>query len=109
MTGRTSLELALVATALAQNALRIDDAHTSDELAQAERDQETLMADLDRVELELVTRALAGYVGEIADALAKKAGHPQGAERILEETAARLASRAAEIPPDVGEQRGRDD
>ncbi|MGH3482927.1 MAG: hypothetical protein ACRDPQ_06785, partial [Nocardioidaceae bacterium] len=70
MTGKTSHELALVAAALARNALRMDDARTRDELAQAECDQETLMADLDRAELELVTRALAGYVVEVADALA---------------------------------------
>ncbi|MGH3477934.1 MAG: hypothetical protein ACRDQD_13970 [Nocardioidaceae bacterium] len=106
MTGRTSAELALVATALARNALRMDDAHTGDDLAQAERDQETLMADLDRAELELVTRALAGYVVEIADALAKKAGHPQSAERILEQAAHHLAALVAENPPDVGDEEG---
>lgn len=106
MTGRTSVELALVAAALARNALRMDDAHTRDELVQAERDQETLMADLDRVELELVTRALAGYVVEIADAFAKKAGHPQSAERILEQAAHHLAALVAENPPDVGDEEG---
>ena len=64
------------------------------------------MADLDRAELELVTRALAGYVVEIADALAKKAGHPQSAERILEQAAHHLAALVAEIPPDVGDEEG---
>jgi hypothetical protein len=108
MTGRTSVELALIAAALARNALRMDAAHTRGELAQAERDQQTLMADLDRAELELVTRALAGYVVELADALAKKSGYPQGAEQILEQAAHHLAALAAQNPPNVGEQRRND-
>jgi len=108
MTGRSSHELALVAAALARNTLRMDDAHTGDERAQAERDQQTLMVDLDRPELELVTQALAGYVVELADALAKKAGHPQSAERILEQAAHHIAALAAENPPDVVDKGGGD-
>jgi hypothetical protein len=97
MTGRTIHELALVAAALARNALREDDARTGRELAQVERDQQLLMADLDRAELELVTGALAAYVAEIAEALGKKAGQ-QIAGRILEQAIQRSAALAAENP-----------
>lgn len=107
MTGRTIHELALVAAALARNALREDDARTRRELAQVERDQQLLMADLDRAELELVTGALAAYVAEIAEALGKKAGH-QIAARILEQAIQRSAALAAENPPEADDQNERD-
>ena len=70
---------------------------------QIARDQQTLTADLDRRELELVTRILAAIVAEIAHQAAKEAGW-QSAERVLDRMVRRFAAEAAKNPPGIGEQ-----
>lgn len=106
MTDRPIHELAQVAAALARNALRIHDAHTKEERTQAAHDQQTLMADLDRAELEVVAQGLAALVAEVTEAFAKaRAG---SAQRLLERIVQRFAAEAAKEPPDVGDHGGND-
>jgi hypothetical protein len=96
MTDRTLPELAQVAAAMARHALRIDPSaaeSAQEEQAQAALDQGTLMADLDRAELEIVARGLAALLAEMTDQLAKATG--ASAERLLDRFVRRFAAEAA--------------